>query len=374
MTLKNNLLNQQDTKKRNTLLTLLFLAIMMFIVANLKSWFGSYWVRVFNTCCIYSMVTMSMNLVNGCTGIFTMGSPGFMCIGAYTTAILTLTPEIKDAVYYLSPMAPWIRNLNTNFFVALIIGGILAAIMAFLVGFPVLRLSGDYLSIATMAFSEIARVIMLNAQSITNGPIGITRIKNRVSVWVAFFAMALVYVFLRLLMKSTYGRSLKAVRDDPTAAEAIGIPLFKTKMMSFVISGFIAGIAGGMLASLVGTIDANQFVYSYVNQFLLMMILGGNGSMTGSILGSFVITIALEVFRFMDEPINFGFWQYPGIGGMRMVLFSVSLMLIVLFWERGIMGSNEFSWDRFLGRFKNIGNAFGKLFRKEAKQNGNSGN
>lgn len=353
-------------KNRNTILTVIALAVVMALLANLKAWFGSYWLRVFNTCCIYAMVTMSMNLVNGCTGIFTMGSPGFMCIGAYTTAILILTPEIKDLVYYLSPMAPWLRELHTSFPVALLLGGIFAAIAAFFIGFPVLRLSGDYLSIATMAFSEIARVIMLNAQSITNGPIGITKIKNHVTVWVAFLAMAAVYVFLRLLMRSTYGRALKAVRDDAVAAEAIGIPLFKTKMTSFVISGFIAGIAGGLLASLVGTIDANQFVYSYVNQFLLMMILGGNGSMTGSVLGSFVITVALEVFRFMDEPIDFGFWKYKGIGGMRMVLFSVSLMLIVLFWERGIMGSEEFSWNRIIDRIKKIPSFFRNLFRKEA--------
>ncbi len=366
-------MNKKDIRtflkeNRNKLLTIVSLGILIVIISNLKAWFGSYWVRVFNTCCIYSMVTMSMNLVNGCTGIFTMGSPGFMSIGAYTTAILILTPEIKDVVYYLSPMAPWLRNLHASFPVALLLGGIFAAVAAFFIGFPVLRLSGDYLSIATMAFSEIARVIMLNAQSITNGPIGITKIKNKVTVWVAFLAMASVYCFLRLLMRSSFGRALKAVRDDPVAAEAVSIPLFKTKMMSFVISGFMAGIAGGLLASLVGTIDANQFVYSYVNQFLLMMILGGNGSMTGSVLGSFVITIALEVFRFMDEPIDFGFWQYKGIGGMRMVLFSVSLMLIVLFWERGIMGSREFSWDALFEKLGSIPKKIASLRKKEEER------
>ncbi|MCR5067908.1 MAG: branched-chain amino acid ABC transporter permease [Erysipelotrichaceae bacterium] len=365
---KRNAVAEKLLANRNTVLTIFLLGIMLLVVGNLKPWFGSYWVRVFNICCIYSMVTMSMNLVNGCTGIFTMGSPGFMCIGAYTTAILTMTPEIKDAVYYLSPIAPWLREVQTSFPVALLLGGVFAAIAAFIIGFPVLRLSGDYLSIATMAFSEIARVIMLNAQSITNGPIGITKIKNHVTVWVAFMSLAAVYVLLRMLMRSTYGRALKAVRDDPVAAEAIGIPLFKTKMTSFIISGFIAGIAGGLLASLVGTIDANQFVYSYVNQFLLMMILGGNGSMTGSILGSFVITIALEVFRFMDEPIDFGFWKYPGIGGMRMVLFSISLMLIVLFWEHGIMGSNEFSWNRIIEKLKNIPASLRRLFNRKEEQ------
>lgn len=351
-----NTLNKQmsPTKKRNTLLTIAALAVLTIILANAQKWFGGYVVRVLNTCCIYAMVTMAMNLVNGCTGLFTMGSPGFMCIGAYTTAILYLTPEVKESVYYLEPMVPWLKNLHTSFPVALLWGGILAAVAAFLIGFPVLRFRGDYLSIATIAFSEIARVIMLNAQSVTNGPIGITKIPNVVTVWIAFGMMGLVYVFLRLLMNSSYGRALIAIRDDETAANSIGINLFKTKMYSFVINGFIAGVAGGLLATLIGTLDANQFVYSYVNQFLLMMILGGNASMTGSIIGSFIVTSALEIFRFMDEPINFGFFQYPGYAGMRMILFSVSLIVVVIFWERGIMGDQEFSWNRIINRFANL--------------------
>lgn len=353
--MKKDLFKVKTPQERNRVLTAISLLLVIFILANMKRWFGGYWVRVFNTCCIYSIVTMSMNLVNGSTGIFTMGSPGFMCVGAYTTAILFMKPEIKDAVFYLSPMVPWLKNLHTNFIVAILAGGILAAIMAFIIGFPVLRLSGDYLSIATMGFSEITRVIMLNAQSVTNGPIGITRIPNVLNVWSCFGTMAFVYLFLRLLMNCTYGRALIAVRDDPTAASAIGVPLFKTKMISFILSGFIAGIAGGLLATLIGTIDANQFVYTYVNQFLLMMVLGGNGSMTGSILGSFIITTALEVFRFMDSPIPA--IHYPGIGGMRMVFFSFCLIIVVLFWEKGIMGSDEFSWDRIVAKFNKL---FGK--------------
>lgn len=342
------------TKRRNTLLTIIALAILAFVLANAERWFSGYVIRVLNTCCIYAMVTMAMNLVNGCTGLFTMGSPGFMCIGAYTTAILYLTPEVKESVYYLEPMIPWLKNLHTSFPVALLAGGILAALAALLIGFPVLRFRGDYLSIATIAFSEIARVIMLNAQNVTNGPIGITKIPNVINVWVAFGMMGAVYVFLRLLMNSSYGRALIAIRDDETAANSIGINLFGTKMYSFVINGFIAGVAGGLLASLIGTLDANQFVYTYVNQFLLMMILGGNASMTGSIIGSFIVTSALEIFRFMDEPMDFGLFQYPGYAGMRMVLFSISLIVVVIFWERGIMGDKEFSWNRIIDRLTHL--------------------
>lgn len=346
---------QHKPSTRNILLTIAALAILMVLLAFSDQLFGAYVVRILNTCCIYAMATLAMNLVNGCTGIFTLGNPGFMCLGAYTCTLLFLTPEVKTTLYYVEPIQPWIQNLHTNYFVALLAGGVVAAIAAAIIGFPVLRLKGDYLSIATLGFSEIARIIMLNAQSVTNGAIGLTQIPNVVNVWVCFGALAVVYVFLRLLMRSSYGRALLAIREDEVAAEAMGINLFSHKMMSFILSAFIAGISGGLLASLIGAIDANQFKYTFVYQFLLMLTLGGQGSMTGSVLGAFIVTSALEVLRFMDEPIDLGFLHYPGIAGMRMVLFSVLLIVIVLFWGRGIMGDREFSWDRIINRFKKLG-------------------
>lgn len=326
----------------------------MFFLANAQNWFGSYVVRVLNTCCIYAIATLAMNLVNGCTGVFTLGNPGFMCVGAYTCALLYLKPATKEMLYYVEPIVPWIRDINTNYFVALIAGGIMAALAAVIIGVPVLRLKGDYLSIATLGFSEIARIVMLNAQSVTNGAIGLTQIPNVVNIWICFGALAIVFIFLRSLMKSSYGRAFIAIREDAVAAEAMGIHLFKHKMLSFVISAFLAGISGGLLASLIGAIDANQFKYTFVYQFLLMMVLGGQGSMSGSVIGAFIITSALEWLRFMDEPINFGFFQYPGFPGMRMVLFAILLITIVLFWGKGIMGDKELSWDSLIDGCKNM--------------------
>lgn len=342
-------------KKQDTVLTLILLAVLLVILANAEKWFGAYVVRILNTCCIYAMVTLSMNLVNGCTGIFTLGNPGFMCVGAYTCAIMFLSPEVKQTLYYVEPMVPWLQNLHTSYFAALITGGILAALAAVVIGFPVLRLRGDYLSIATLGFSEIARIVMLNAQSVTNGAIGLTQIPNVVNIWICFGVLAAVFIFLRLLMKSTYGRALIAIREDETAAEAMGINLLKHKMYSFVLSAFIAGIAGGLLASLIGAIDANQFKYSFVYQFLLMMVLGGQGSMSGSVIGSFIITGALEWLRFMDEPMQIGPFSYPGIAGMRMVLFSVLLIVLVLFWRKGILGDKELTWERIRKGVRGLG-------------------
>ena len=167
-------------------------------------------------------------------------------------------------------------------------------------------------------------------------------------------------------MRSTYGRAFLSIREDQTAAEAMGINLTKHKMISFVISAFLAGISGALLASITGAIDPTTFKYTFVYQFLLMMVLGGQGSISGSIVGAMLITAALEWLRFMDEPINFGFFQYPGYPGMRMVLFAIILIVIVLFWSRGIFGDKEFSWDRLIDGFGKIRRKIGKKASKNS--------
>ena len=167
--------------------------------------------------------------------------------------------------------------------------------------------------------------------------------------------LALVVIFILSMMKTSYGRALLAIREDEVAAQAMGINLFKHKMLAFIISGFLAGIGGGLLASLVGAIDPNQFKFTVAYDILLMVVLGGQGSVSGCIAGAFIVRIALEKLRFLDEPINFGIFEYPGIGGMRMVVFSILLMLVIIKWRKGIFGNEEFSWDKvfnFFSKFK----------------------
>lgn len=319
--------------------------------------FNPYNKRIFNTCCIYAICALSMNMVNGFTGLFSLGQPGFMAIGAYVTAILTVTPSDKISLYKIEPISDFMANLQAPFFAALIIGGLVAAFFAFLVGFPVLRLKGDYLAIATLGFSEIIRIFITNAQGITNGPTGINRIPSHINMWVSVIILAIIVILIMALVHTSYGRALKSIREDEIAAQAMGINLFKNKMLAFILSGFIAGIGGGMLASLVGAIGPDQFKFTLAYEILLMVVLGGQGSVSGSIAGAFIVRIALEKLRFLDEPIDFGFYQYEGIGGMRMVVFSVLLMIVIILWRRGIFGSKELSWapiDRFIAKLKNI--------------------
>ncbi len=340
------------SKKTNMILSLIAIAVLIIFLFIAEPVFGKYVSRIIKLSAIYAICALSMNMVNGFTGLFSLGQPGFMAIGAYTTAILTLTQSDKQSVFYMSPMPAFLESAHLPFIVALVLGGLLAAACAYIIGFPVLRLRGDYLAIATLGFSEIIRVILQNMQNITNGPLGINKIPNHVSMWMAFGVLAIITIFMLVMMKTSYGRALKAIREDEVAAEAMGVNLFKHKMLAFVLSGFIAGIAGGLLGSLVGAIDPTQFKFTFAYTLLLMVVLGGQGSVSGSIVGAFIITCAQEILRFVDEPINFGFIHYPGIEGMRMVVFSVMLMCIILFWSRGIFGNKEFSWSGLLGLFK----------------------
>lgn len=333
-----------DPAIRNRVLTVIALLATVIFLANVETWFNTYVGRILKTGAIYAISVLSLNLINGCTGLLSLGNAGFMAIGAYTASILSMSPSAKEAVFFVVPIEPVLLNIQIPFYAAAMCGGLLAAFAAFLIGFPVLRLKGDYLSMATLGFSEIIRVLIINAPSITNGSLGINRIPNFASMWVVFGTLAVVAVFLLLLMDSSYGRAFKAIREDQIAAEAMGIYLFRHKMYSFVISGFLAGISGALLASITGAIEPTTFRYTFVYQFLLMMVLGGQGSISGSIIGAMLVAAALEWLRFMDEPINFGFFRYPGYPGMRMVLFAVILIGIVLFWSRGIFGDKELSW------------------------------
>ena len=344
--------NTKINKKTNLVLTLIAIIVLIIFLFVAEPIFGKYVSRIVKLSAIYAIAALSMNMVNGFTGLFSLGQPGFMAIGAYATAILTLTPADKQSVFYMSPMPAFLESAHLPFIISLILGGLLAAVCAYIIGFPVLRLRGDYLAIATLGFSEIIRVVLQNMQSITNGPLGINKIPNHVSMWMAFGVLALITIFMLVMMKTSYGRALKAIREDEVAAEAMGVNLFKHKMLAFVLSGFIAGVAGGLLGSLVGAIDPTQFKFTFAYTLLLMVVLGGQGSISGSIVGAFIITCAQEVLRFVDEPINIGFIHYLGIEGMRMVVFSIMLMCIILFWSKGIFGNKEFSWDRILGVFR----------------------
>ena len=302
---------------------------------------------------VYALIAVSMNLLNGFTGLFSLGQAGFMLVGAYTYAIFTIPLAKRVAVYQY--YAGGCVGVELNFVVALILAGVVAALFAALIGFPVLRLKSDYLAIATLGFAEIIRAIVQwdSLGPVTNGsnllktyPTFNSIMPKDMSVLFPFIVAGICIALILLLINSTYGRAFKAIRDDEIAAEAMGINLFHHKQMAFVISSFFAGVGGALLAMYQGSLQANAFKSSMTYEILLIVVIGGMGSVSGSVIASFLFIACSEWWlRFLDNTTFIGDFQIPLLGsGFRMVVFSVVIMLVVLFFRRGLMGDREL-WE-----------------------------
>lgn len=337
-----------------TILTIIFFAILLFLA---QEFLDSYKLKIINLMAIYAIMAVSLNLINGITGILSLGHSGFILIGAYTSALLTLDPSQKISSFIIEPVNPIIQNLHTNFFVATISGGLLAAFFAFLIGSPVLKLSGDYLAIASLGFAEVIRIIALNAQSITNGALGLKGIPEYTNVWWSWGWLLITVVFIVSLVKSSYGRALLSIREDRIAAESMGINVFKHELISFVIGAFFAGVSGALYAHWLTTIDPKITTLGPILTFyiLIMVVLGGLGSISGSIVGGIIFALLMEWLRNLEDPFSIFGLNFPnGIKGLRLLVISTIFILTMIFWNRGIFGRNELTWNSIYRFFKKI--------------------
>ena len=312
---------------------------------------------------IYALVAVSMNLLNGFTGLFSLGQAGFMMIGAYTYGIFTIPVAQRAAVYQYFDGG--IVQFTLPFALAIVLAGLAAAFFAFLIGLPVLHLKSDYLAIATLGFAEIMRAFFQwdKIGVLTNGSNLLRKYTVFKSTLFPFAVSAICIAVIVLLINSTYGRAFKAIRDDEVAAEAMGINLAHHKRMAFTISSFFAGVSGALLAMFQTTIQANQFKSAMTYEILLIVVIGGIGSVTGSCISSFLFIACSEWWlRFLDNANAYiGSFHVPLLRpGFRKVVFSVVIMLIVLFYQRGIMGENEFSIAGVMKFFKSLPAKFAK--------------
>lgn len=333
-----------DTQHRDRMLTIGAAVLGLALLFVFDSMFDPFTMQIFKLCAINIILALSLNLINGFTGLFSLGHAGFMAVGAYTCAILSMSPDQKAANYVLQPIVPWLANVHVPFLPSLIIAGLFAGFIGWILGIVALRLRDDYLAIATLGFSEIIRVLLTNAQTITNGSLGLKGLPRYTTMWWAWGSAIAVTIFLVLLIKSSYGRAFKSIRDNEIAAESMGIDVFGMKVLSFTISSALAGIAGGLVAHYLTTIDPKQFIFLKTFDILLIVVLGGVGSITGSVVAAIVVTVAMEALRFLDGPLNLGFMVTHGIPGLRMVFFSALLMIVVIYRQQGLMGTAEFSW------------------------------
>ncbi|MFC4768099.1 branched-chain amino acid ABC transporter permease [Effusibacillus consociatus] len=261
--------------------------------------------------CINIILGVSLNLINGFTGQFSIGHAGFMSIGAYLSAILTL-------------------DFDFPFVAAVIVGGLVAAAAGLIIGIPSLRLKGDYLAIATLGFGEIIRIVWLNTDYV-GGASGLSGIPKETSwTWVFIWTLITVVV-INNFVKSTHGRACISVRENEIAAEAMGINTTKYKVMAFVIGAFFAGVAGALSAHMFYIINPNSFNFIKSFEILVIVVLGGLGSTSGSIVGAIVLTMLFTLLQ-----------DYPDL---RMIIYSALLIIMMIFRPKGLMGTREFSFN-----------------------------
>ena len=389
--------NESKRAGRKAFLGIVILLALIVVLENLNLWLPSVpsillptsqLFVVLKKAAVYSLVAVSMNLLNGFTGLFSLGQAGFMLLGAYTYAILTVPLSVKDQVYYLyggsavkfslpdlfwgifgTSGAGYAVGLVLAVLIALILAGLVAAGFAYLIGLPVLRLKSDYLAIATLGFAEILRAIFQwqKLGPVTNGanmiksfPIFSSfNIKSNgatvlyLSTFVPFLIAILCIVLIVLLVNSTYGRAFKAIRDDEVAAEAMGINLAKHKMLSFVVSSFFAGVGGALFAMYVANAQAKVYTTTMTYEILLIVVIGGIGSISGSCIGAFLYIACSEWWlRFLDSGSFMGMSVPFFRDGFRKVVFSVVIMVIVLFFSRGIMGDKEISFTGMIRKLR----------------------
>jgi branched-chain amino acid transport system permease protein len=287
-----------------------------------------YYLHLFNLMIIYSIFSLGLNILTGFAGITSFGHAGFFAVGAYASAILCTRAGLPVML-------------------ALPLAAVLSALVGLLVSLPVIRISGIYLAMVTLGFAELVRLMAINWEGVTGGPLGISRIppvavfrvnlngEKMLFYFLYPFFLLCTAVFVRII-RSRFGRSLGAIKDSESAAAAVGIPCARNKMLAFFLSGLYSGLAGGLYAHFDRYISPDTFQFDLSVLVLCMVVVGGMGSVAGSILGAVVLVIILEVF----QP----------LGDFRLIVYGALLMIMITFFPNGLVGLFNWLRQRVVGR------------------------
>ncbi|MBQ4421710.1 MAG: branched-chain amino acid ABC transporter permease [Schwartzia sp.] len=306
-------------QKRDAVMLLLGLVIFAVLYGLMEAGvIGSFWKLNILIIGVNIIMAASLNLINGYTGQFSLGHAGFMAVGAYVSVVLT-------------------ANLHVPFLMALLAGGAAAGALGCLIGLPTLRLSGDYLAIATLGLSEIIRIVLMNIQYV-GGAAGFSGIPHLTTFPWVFFSMLATLFVIKNFVNSTHGRACIAIRENEIAAEAMGVNTTKYKVMAFTIGAAFAGVAGGLFAHIFYIITPLSFTFMQSFNYLIMVVLGGLGSITGAIAGAFVVTFISAILA--DWP------EY------RMIIYALALILLMFYRPQGLFGYMEIT---SLAPFKRFG-------------------
>jgi branched-chain amino acid transport system permease protein len=323
---------------------LMIIAGMSVLLALLDASGQAFWQGLVINIGIFIILTVSLNLSNGFTGVFSLGQIGFMALGAYIAAILTL--PLREKAEYLH-LPAWLAQVHFDFFIgpfplgfllATLIAALLVSLIALLVGLVLMRLSGHFVAVATLGFLVIVRVMLFNADDFTRGSRTFSNVTAYSNLWwVWIFALLTIYVVWRLKF-STYGRAMFAQREDRAAAQAIGIALMPPRLLAFVISAFFTAVAGSLYAHFITSFSPTVFYFDLTFRVITMLVIGGMGSVSGSVIGVLLVMALAEILRRIED-VN----QLYGLSGIVLAVFFI---LIIIFRREGLLGSREISFDR----------------------------
>ena len=317
-----------------TVLFLVAAPVLFFFLWIAETTLSKYVILIITFIGIYIVAAVSLNITNGYAGLFSLGHAGFMAVGAYTSALLTFPVKLRQP--FALPHLPLIfggPEFQWPFFPALLMGGIFSAVIAAIVGIPVLRLRGHYLAVASLGLMILINAVTMNIRNLTRGSIGINSIPKYTNIfWSYGWAVLTIYVVWRIL-NSSFGRAMMAIREDETAAQVQGINLLKYKLFSFTIGAFFAGIAGGLYAHLSGAIMPWVFSFNLTFQIVIMVVVGGQGTLFGPAVGA----IILIVLRYALKPLEEGL----GIYGLIELIYATLLIFIMMRKPEGLLGTRR---------------------------------
>lgn len=315
------------------------LALLLLTAAGLLLFqrLGSGYVqRVVLTMGIDIMLVVALNISNGFTGVFSLGHVGFMALGAYTAAILTVPLPAK--ALNLPDLPPWLAAVELPFLPALLLGGTLATVVALLVGIPILRLSGHYVAVATLGFYVIVEQVLVNADTFTRGARTFIGAPRYTTVWWVYAGAALTVYCAWRLRRSPYGRSMLAQRDDPIAARGSGVNILRARLLAFAISAFFTGVAGGLFAHFI-VFSPATFDFALIFSLITMLVIGGIGSVAGSVVGVVVVTLLSEVLRNLERGFSIGPLVLPQLAGLSQVVLAVIFVVTIIMRPNGLLGT-----------------------------------
>jgi branched-chain amino acid transport system permease protein len=332
------------------------MALLAIFLSYAQSTFNDYRLQLVILVGINVVVAVSLTMSSGFTGVFSLGQIGFMAIGAYVGALISLPLSWKDPIL-LPGLPSWLATFDTSGWpdwlalgFACVVGGIVAAVVAVVVGYPLMRLSGNYVAVATMGFLIIVYTVLIRWDGVTLGSRGLNPIPTYTNVWSAYgWAIVTIYVAWRI-RHSSFGRSMISSRDNLIAARAVGVRVHRARLLAFSVCAFLTGAGGSLLAHQIGTVTPSAYYFDMTFDVIIMVVLGGLGSISGAVIGAIIITIAPEYLRDLETNVSLGPLQYDEAFGLSQIIMAVLFILIMILRPRGLLGGREIDLAWFLNR------------------------